>query len=428
MTFLDFRSIIFEPTGTNLTERLSWLLNEVIGVEHANEAIRALTHEESGTEGLFLYHSALVNSTTILQDFEQQVVEWQQKNPGKPLPAWADGPGVCLTCGRIGSIHIGVANLSISGLDSVLDFTILQPYGPSSLHNNVTAGNLRLSVDLLFQVDGAPPPDGSGPPLHIDDDFSLTLDLDLIVLVIDILLKIDQNQFYDLGIGQLSDVLALASTLAAARPETLSLQFARAGVFIDCRRCSSPLLSQTAESLRAKQSTSEGVADVTASINEFLDNVNEHFTRDPNVQRQFELQLCSLGHATDVCDELEAEMQRENAANCTDFDGPICFVWWSMLQCDSNPAYMNQHCRLSCGQCTTLTDDSDEDFSFLGFLAGLALVVVVCAAIALFRACVGESTDTCPELQRLNVASTRCTREVHRMLREFGSEARVFGA
>ena len=28
----------------------------------------------------------------------------------------------------------------------------------------------------------------------------------------------------------------------------------------------------------------------------------------------------------------------------------------------------------------------------------------------------------------LNVASTRCTREVHRMLREFGSEARVFGA
>ena len=34
----------------------------------------------------------------------------------------------------------------------------------------------------------------------------------------------------------------------------------------------------------------------------------------------------------------------------------------------------------------------------------------------------------CPELQRLNVASTRCTREVHRMLREFGSEARVFGA
>ena len=158
-------------------------------------------------------------------------------------------------------------------------------------------------------MDGAPPPDGSGPPLHIDDDFSLTLDLDLIVLVIDILLKIDQNQFYDLGIGQLSDVLALASTLAAARPETLSLQFARAGVFIDCRRCSSPLLSQTAESLRAKQSTSEGVADVTASINEFLDNVNEHFTRDPNVQRQFELQLCSLGHATDVCDELEAEMQ-----------------------------------------------------------------------------------------------------------------------
>ena len=34
----------------------------------------------------------------------------------------------------------------------------------------------------------------------------------------------------------------------------------------------------------------------------------------------------------------------------------------------------------------------------------------------------------CPDLQRLNVASTRCTREVHRMLREFGSEARVFGA
>lgn len=64
-----------------------------------------------------------------------------------------------------------------------------------------------------------------------------------------------------------------------------------------------------------------------------------------------------------------ARAMSDDDSNCTDFDGPICFVWWSTLQCDSNPAYMNQHCRLSCGQCTTLADNSAEDFSFLGFLA-----------------------------------------------------------
>jgi hypothetical protein len=380
LSYLDFRSIMFQQI--NLTEKVSWLLHKGIGVERANEAICELTKDQSGVAGHLVYNHRLVNLNTVLEDFSQQRDTWLAKHPGKTednLPAYLAGPGVCLTCSTVGAIHFEVGNLSITGLDSASDFRIFHPKGPNILANHITAGGLQLAVDIRFSIHGEKAPDDGSPVLHIDDFFTLQINVTHATLLADILLKIDQHRFFNLGLEQLLNLSALANTTAAARAVDIGLHFANATVAIDCHRCSSPLLRQMASDLARIQSTDAGVRDVTAGMNDVLAGFFDHFTHDPNVKRQYERELAAYADEAQL--EYNQEMWRDNNATCDNFDGPICSVWMTTGRCEADPGYMNEHCRQSCGLCDDETKPDLVDSSVWGFLVGFCMVVLTCGGV-----------------------------------------------
>ena len=368
-SFLDFRSVMFQQV--NLTQKLSWLLNEVIGPDNANEAIGDVT----SPPGEYTYSEAVTNDSTILEDFAVKNARdrsnWLAANPGKTedeMPGWMTGPGVCMRCAKVGAMHLEVSNLRVSGLDSVEDFDLVHPTGASELHNHVDATNIQLAVDVAFSV--------KGETLRIDDVFTLRLNMSHVTVLADILLQIDENRFFDLQLQELVEWKRLASTLTAARAVEAGVTFGEASVAIDCERCSSPLLRQLAVNLAQASTT-----DVTADLNGFFDNFIDHFTHDPNVIRQFNLEVAK--YADEVRDGLNRQMHQEAASGtCSDFDGPICGVWQSIngMACETNTAYQHDHCRKSCGLCGQVPEDV-EDLSVLGFFAGLLLVLATCGAI-----------------------------------------------
>eukprot|EP01046_Picozoa_sp_COSAG06_P013289 COSAG06_NODE_801_length_12195_cov_106.299934_6_plen_1670_part_00 len=312
LVFMDF-------TSTDLTVGLAWLLNQAIGVANANKAIGSVTKAASGTDGLFEEPGYLVDSTTVMKD----------------------GKDVCLTCSCVGRIVMKAANLSISGLDTITEMSLLQPAAPNTLHNDLRIGEsppVGLSIDLFLSIHGT--------AINIDDHFTVSVDLKGVHFLLDILLMVDQEKFWDIEMGELAEYTAYLSTLAAARPEKLGLSFERVGLGINCKHCSSSLLRQMASNLKQEGN----IAQLTVAVNSMLANLGNHFTKDPKVQQHYEMMLSDYSEV--------ATQMANNKSGCLDLAGPTCKLLASTMACQTNPVYMREHCKLSCGVCTLPAPDA----------------------------------------------------------------------
>ena len=383
LTYVDFRSLMFQ--SINLTQQLRVLLDEDMTAHDINGFIRSLTESSSGIPGVYRY-SHMWAVSTELESFPQPTQNnWRAAHPGKPLPEDLRGPGVCMTCSKIGTIEIGMGNLSLSGVDSVADFDILRPIGRTSLANRVDAFRAQLSIDILFRVEGDAKVEGDA--IRIDDSFTVHLDVTNITVVLDIMAKIDQNRFFNLRMRDLADLRHLATTLAAVRAATAAVRFGTAEITINCdapKRCTSPMLAQMAMELAQTQSTPAGISGVTSALNSFLQRVLKTATTDQNVMRQLNLTVAHYADAVDPANPLSTEIARQlresqNGA-CDDFDGPMCRVWQSQRQCEANPGYMLQHCRESCGVCGQPAKD-EVAFSIQAVLGGVLLVAGICGTL-----------------------------------------------
>ena len=307
LVYMDF-------TKENVTLELAWLLNQGIGAENVNIAIGSVTKATSGTNGLYVDDQKLVDSTTTMRDDPKQEF--------------------CISCSRIGSIKLQVANLSVSGLDTITAMQILAPTAPHTLHNDLELGTdpqVGVSVDIALRVDGS--------QLQIDDVFTLSVDLKSIHFLLDILLMIDEGKFWAIPIGSLAEAGPYLSTLAAARPQRLQLDFARVGLSVRCKKCSSPLLREMAANLERESD----IEQLTGVTNAFLANLGRHFTQDKKVQLQYEMMLSQYSE--------EATQMALNKSGCVDLAGPSCKLMASTLACMTDPVYMSRHCRMSCGVC-----------------------------------------------------------------------------
>jgi len=348
------------------------------------DQIRDFTEGQSGHSGEFRYDGALVGPVQLnLTDFATQVAEFKAAHPewtGK-LPRGLGGPGVCLECSRIGDVQLEVGNLKVSGLDSVTDFSVLNPVNHHSLHNSLTAGNIEISVDVLLRIDGAAPLDGSAAALHVDDRFTVKLDFDDINFLLDVMMKIDHNNLLDLTLGTFVqfDKEQLAGLLAELRIDGANFHLGAATLGLDCAHCSSKILADMA---------SEGATDVTPEISDLLDILGEHITSQ-NIQRQIELKLADPAggwHSQLVSAAVSSALKEApNSTVCEDFDGPICASWRKKGECKNNPDYMLQHCRLTCGVCSTTVASAHatvaEGTSLWILASGAAVALVACATL-----------------------------------------------
>lgn len=334
LVFMDF-------TSTDLTVGLAWLLNQAVGVANVNKAIGSVTKATSGTHGLFKEPGYLVNSATVMRD----------------------GKDVCLTCSCIGRMVLEVENLTLSGLDTLTEMTLLQPISSTTLHNDLRTGEMPvgLSIDVVLSIHGT--------AINVDDHFTLSVDLQGIHFLLDILLMVDQERFWDIELGQVADHSAYLSTLAAARPQKLGLSFDRVGLGITCKKCSSSLLRQMADNLNVDAN----IAQLTVAVNSVLSNLAHHFTEDPQVQRQYEMMLSDYS-------EIATHMAL-NKSGCLDLAGPTCKLLASTMACQTNPVYMREHCKMSCGVCTPPAPDSQPiPRSIFGAVATVG--VLLCLIVA----------------------------------------------
>ena len=164
------RYMDFEKTSE--VTYVAWLINEAIGVDNLNTAIGSLTQALSGTHGKYTYDAYLVDSTTVMKD-------------GHDTPT---RKGSCFTCSRIGRIQIRVSDLTVTGLDTFGEMSLLHPAAPYTIHNAFALASstrpLNVSLSVVLKVDGT--------AITIDDEFELSLSLHGVKFVLDILLKIDQ--------------------------------------------------------------------------------------------------------------------------------------------------------------------------------------------------------------------------------------------
>ena len=202
---LDFRHLVFG--GVSFTEKLL-ALKDHFTAQDVNEKIASLI----GGSGTYVHPGFLVGPVNLsITDFAWQQADWIKMNPGLdvdagPNASWPkflnasyrrlfDGPAVCLECSRIGQVEFEVGNVVVSGLDSLTEFAVFTPSGPSSMRNNIAAAGIQVSAEVGLRVQG----NKSYPhPLHIDDSFSLQLGFEDIDLLVDVLLNVSENRFNDL--------------------------------------------------------------------------------------------------------------------------------------------------------------------------------------------------------------------------------------
>jgi hypothetical protein len=364
LVFFDFQKTFF---GT-------WGLNNAIGFERVNKAIAGITKGVSGVAGEYTNAGLLIDSDTKLRaDLRYDV---------------------CLTCARVGDVKIKIGGLKLTGLDTIYDMSLLVPSGPYKLHNELKMARGD-SLEWDDDSDGRDDDGSFGPPSHdtlglsfqvalrvdgtalqMSDTFTVTLDIQALHLILDVMLKIDESRVWSLELQQLADVKAWLQALAAARPTKLGLSFGRFGLGMKCENCTSPGLVQMAANLRQEKDVQE----LTDEVNGFLKRMGDHFTSDPVVQKHYEEELLQYSEAA-----TSAALNRSH--DCVDLH-PSCKLWSSMLSCSTNPVYMNRHCQLSCGVCTvrapqTPRDESGEVLygvaSVLLILASGACAAVLCA-------------------------------------------------
>ena len=450
---VDFGNLVFN--GVNFTELLL-KQTERLSVSALNDKIAKLTNE-TGQPGSYVHPDRLVDPvSTSLTDVAWRKSQWIRMNPERdvdagpdaswPLycrcaddsanlcthrdfvgappgnaldldvansrpenhynrPARANGcnnsyedlfedPGVCNECSRIGDVHFEMGNLRVSGLNSLTKVSVLNPSGVSSVRNNVAvAGPVQISVDIALQVQG----NTSKPnPLHIDDTFSLSLNLTGVDVVLDMLLNIDEGRFMNLSLGDLVPrdlsedsleqvVRRLARTLQQVRVNDLELDFGSVSLGVDCASCTSPMLVYMSEE--------RGPTDITEEVNNLTRSLAADFTAT-GFQRQLDIYLAqptvSL-FSPDLHAEVGLELQaaETNSTACADFDGPICALKKKQGQCNNNTgSYMAEHCRLSCGLCSLPAHEQrvEETDALLWALVATTAVIVLCASTILCAA------------------------------------------
>ena len=147
----------------------AWLVNEAVGVDRINGALRQLTKQQSGVEGRI----------TLGGPGQPPLSESHTK-----MGQFRGNPPSCITCARIGNIHVEVANFTATGLASLASMDLLRPTDKHVLSNRIRLGGagdeaeapLSFSLDIALQVDGLEPWEedtGFQQTLHIDDRFTL---------------------------------------------------------------------------------------------------------------------------------------------------------------------------------------------------------------------------------------------------------------
>eukprot|EP01047_Picozoa_sp_COSAG01_P021910 COSAG01_NODE_1286_length_10900_cov_26.719100_5_plen_945_part_00 len=408
IAFLDFMA-------TREIVGVAWMLNQALGVDNLNMAIGSVTKAESGKAGSFSRHGFLVDSTTVVED----------------------GDETCITCSRLGKIVLQVSELRVVGLDTFADMALLQPTSAFTIHNSLTLaapipaptdpiesamwelegswtpstpaptptpvpsknpGPLGVAVDIGIQV--------HGKQLRVHDNFTLSLDLHGVRFVLDLLLMVDADKLWGIRMHQLLDSSKYLQTLAAARPEEFELNFGSFELGVDCGhgRCSSPLLPVLAANLRS----TDNIVQLTDAVNRFLSRVGNHFTKDPKVQEHYELMLAQYSD--------DALAIRLNHSGCVDVASANCKLRSAAMQCDLDPVFMDQNCRLSCGLCANPTRPAPSSHVGLTVGAVVGLIAAIFGvSICCLRSC-SRKTAANP-MQSMRKITERSSRDSSRRSR-----------
>ena len=288
-TFVNFETDPVVP-------RLKKMLKPKLSPAGLNGVISSMTFDESGVEGQF----SLRGQSGDCRDKKKECPDWLLQNEcvvnSVYMRTWCayscglcegvaggtlyeggftmtDGKDICLTCGQIiGTVSAKVSAVSISGMNSIQNASLLDISSPYVIRNSIEVGepnDVVLAADFGLQISG----------MELDDVVTVSVIISDIKAVLGLLLKVDQQKLWGLHAEDLGNLDCWLGTIAVIKPTELALLFGRLRVELDCHSCTSPGLLESA----AKLKDPAHIQELTAAVNHLLASLADQFTNDEDV-------------------------------------------------------------------------------------------------------------------------------------------------